>query len=93
MSGVEADFDDDFENDGDGQKFTKNFKVLGFGKSGSTIVEGLHKHSKKPVAIKIINKSKRTRAQIDAVREMISIHLIALSHNVVRLEDYFENET
>ena len=72
---------------------TENSNVLiGKGQSGSQIYTALQKSSKKKVAVKEILKKGKTVAQIEDIRDMISMYQLAQHHNVVRLEDYFESK-
>ena len=66
--------------------------VLGYGRSGSVIIKALQKKDKKELAIKIIPKKGKTTAQIEEIRDIITIYQNAQHHYVVRLEDYFENQ-
>ena len=65
--------------------------VLGKGKSGSIVVKGQNKLSMKEVAVKVIPKLNLSQVQIDQKRGIIEIYKLAQHHNLVRLEDYFEN--
>lgn len=51
--------------------------VLGIGASGSIIVQGSHKHSKKQVAIKVYQKKNLSNHQVEEIREIISIYQCA----------------
>ena len=66
--------------------------LIGYGKSGSIICKGIHKDSRQEVAIKIIEKAQMTQAQIEDVRDMINILQQSQHHNIVHLEDFFENK-
>jgi len=57
------------------KKYTRRMnKFLGYGRANSEIVQGLHKQSKKQVAIKIIPKRDRTLTEIDKMREVIKMY-------------------
>jgi len=91
---------DDFE-EGEGADLMKKIDtkvygqnhVLGFGRRDSVVVKGIHKGSKKEVAIKIISKKGKTMTEVDKMREVVKMYQLAQHHNVVRLEDYFENRS
>lgn len=51
---------------------------------------GLHKLSKKQVAIKVVQKKNMSTSQVEDMRDLISMYQAAQHSNVVRLEDYFE---
>jgi serine/threonine protein kinase len=59
--------------------------------SKKLIVNGFSKQSKREVAIKIISKLGMRTAEVERNRDIISMYHIAEHHNVVRLEDYFED--
>ena len=46
-------------------------EMMGVGRTGSLVVKGIHRKSKKYVAIKIIEKKKMLASKIDAIREYI----------------------
>ena len=66
-------------------------QVIGYGKAGAIIIKGIHKSTKREVAIKIISKKNLTGPQIEDLRDLYKIYPIAQHHNIVRLEDFFEN--
>jgi len=59
--------------EGDLARYVKNSYVLGVGKSGSYVLEGLHKVTKRPVAIKIVSKHKLKRGEVDKYRNLVGI--------------------
>ena len=48
--------------------------MMGVGRTGSIIVKGLHRKSKKYVAIKVIKKKKMLLRQIEQLRETIRMY-------------------
>ena len=66
--------------------------IIGHGKSGSLIFTAKQKSSMKVVAIKEISKKGKTIDQIDDIRDKITMYKLAQHHNVVKLEDYFEQK-
>ena len=65
--------------------------VLGKGKFGLVRL-GIHKESKRKVAIKIINKKLVSLLDLEQVKTEIEILKIAQHPNIIRLYDVFENE-
>ena len=65
--------------------------VLGKGKFGLVRL-GIHKESKRKVAIKIINKKLVTAFDLEQVKTEVEILKIAQHPNIIRLYDVFENE-
>ena len=65
--------------------------VLGKGKFGLVRL-GIHKESKRKVAIKIINKKLVSILDLEQVKTEIEILKIAQHPNIIRLYDVFENE-
>lgn len=49
-------------------------ELLGVGLSGTAVVQGMQKQSKKHVAIKIIPKMSLSTAQIEEIRDVISMY-------------------
>ena len=66
-------------------------EVLGKGKFGLVRL-GIHKESKRKVAIKIINKKLVSLLDLEQVKTEVEILKIAQHPNIIRLYDVFENE-
>ena len=55
----------------------KENEVLGYGKSKSVIIKAVQRSTKKEVAIKEIDKRKKTVAQIEDLRDVIAMYKLA----------------